>query len=201
VEEVLGVIGSESDPIPTWLHGEGGVQSLAPGKSNSATMNLPPGKYYMVDTNTDDNNNSFAQQGGMQELNVTGNAAEAALPKADLTISAKEYEFVVPPIKAGTSKVKFENTGKELHMVIALPIAEGKTFADVKAAFSDQNSNEPPPVDFENATGAEVVDNGKALVTNMTFKKGSYAFVCFISDRSGGAPHFVKGMMQEVKVA
>lgn len=200
-EEVLKVVGSESDPIPSWLHAEGGVATVAPGKSLSATMNLVPGKYYLIDTNTDDQNNSFAEQGGVRELNVTGTGTSAAVPSADLTISAKEYEFVVPPLKEGTSTVKFDNEGKELHMVIALPISEGKTFADVKAAFSSTNSNEPPPVDFQNATGAEAIDNGKAMVTTMTFKKGTYAFVCFITDRAGGPPHFAKGMIQEVKVS
>lgn len=201
VEEVVSVVKSESDPIPVWLHAEGGVGTVAPGETLSATMDLPGGKYYMIDTNSDENDNSFADQGAVKELNVTGSGSGKALPSADVTISAKEYEFVVPPIKAGTSTVKFENTGKELHMVIAMPITEGKTIADVKAAFADQNSTAPPPVDFEKATGSEVIDNGKALVTKMTFQKGSYVFMCFVSDRTGGAPHFAKGMMQEVKVA
>lgn len=201
VEEVLRVVGSESDPIPTWLHGEGGVANLAPGKSNSATMDLQAGKYYMVDTNTDEDDNSFAQQGGVKELTVTGESEGKALPSADVTITAKEYEFTIPALKAGTQTVKFDNVGKELHMVFALPIVPGKTFADVKAAFAARDDQGEPPVDFENATGAEVIDNGKALVTKMTFKKGSYAFVCFITDRTGGAPHFTKGMFQEVKVA
>jgi plastocyanin len=201
VEQVLEVVGSESAPIPTWLHAEGGVGGVAPGKSSTATMDLPAGKYYLIDTNSDENDNSFAKQGGVRELTVTGQSEGKALPSADVTISAREYEFTVPAIKAGTSTVKFQNTGKELHMVIALPILPGKTFADVKAAFASQDANAQPPVDFENATGSEVIDNGKALVTKMTFKKGSYAFICFVNDRAGGPPHFTKGMFQEVKVA
>src|SRR3712207_8312284 len=45
--------------IPPWLHAEGGVAAIPPGRTQSATMNLPPGRYYIVDNQSDDNNNSL----------------------------------------------------------------------------------------------------------------------------------------------
>jgi hypothetical protein len=35
---------------------------------------------------------------------------------------------------------------------------------------------------------------------NLDLKPGRYAFYCFISDRQGGPPHAVKGMVAEVEV-
>jgi hypothetical protein len=199
--EVLDIVGSENSPIPTWLHAEGGVGTVGPGQSLSATMRLPAGSYYIVDTNSDENNNSFAKAGGVRTLTVTGGGS-GDLPKAGTTITAREYGFAVPKnLKAGTSNVKFQNVGKELHLLVAVPIVPGKTIDDVRQALSSQDSSAPPPVDFEKATGSEVLDGGKSLVTRMTFERGSYAFICFLNDRAGGPPHFTLGMLQEVKVA
>jgi len=55
-------------------------------------------------------------------------------------------------------------------------------------------------VDFEGGVGTTVLDGGKKQVAELEFKKGKYAFVCFIQDRKGGPPHVAKGMVQEVEV-
>jgi plastocyanin len=203
IEEILDILGSEGAPIPPWLHAEGGVAAIAPGTSQSATMILPPGRYYLVDNQTDANNNAFAKAGGVKELTVTGQASgDDKLPSADVTFTTREYSFgISEDLKAGTHTVKFDNVGSQLHHVLAFPLLPGKTIDDVRQAFASQDQNTPPPVDFQKATGVEVLDGGKALVTKMTFEKGSYAFICFLSDRSGGPPHFALGMLQEVKVA
>lgn len=201
VDEILSFIQSEGGPIPSWLHGEGGVSTVAPGQSQTATMVLSPGQHYIVDTDSDDNNNAFAQQGGVQGFTVTGSASGASVGSADATITAHEYEFGIPKnLKAGTSTVKFENTGKELHLLVAVPILPGKTIDDVKQAFQSEDQNTPPPVDFEKATGFEVIDPGRAVVSKLTLQKGSYAFICFVNDRAGGPPHLTKGMLQQVNV-
>lgn len=199
-DEVLAVVNSEGGPIPDWLHGEGGVGSTAPGKSLTATVVLDPGSYYAFDTNSNDNNDSYAKQGAVMPFTVTGTASSATV-SADVTISAREYEFTVPTLKSGTTKVKFQNTGKQLHLLVAAQILPGKTFEDVKNSFASQDNSAPPPADFDNAVGFEVVDPGKAEVSTVTLKKGTYAFICFVNDRAGGPPHFTKGMLQQVNVA
>lgn len=202
MDEVLAQFGAEDAPIPAWLHAEGGVGTVAPGQSLSATMVLEPGRYYIVDTNTDADNNSFAEQGGIRELTVEGEAAGATLPEVKTKITAREYGFGVPSdLKAGSATVKFENAGSQLHHLVAVPIEAGKTIEDVRRAFTSGDGSQPTPLNFEKATGASTVDGGKSLVTRMTLQRGSYAFICFLNDRAGGPPHFVLGMLQEVKVA
>src|SRR5688572_651588 len=46
--EVLEVISSEEAPIPDWLSGDGGLGTVPPGQSGTATMVLDEGKYYVV---------------------------------------------------------------------------------------------------------------------------------------------------------
>ncbi len=202
VQELVDAVSSQDAPPPDWAHLGGGVAHVAPGKSGTATVNLAPGSYYLVDTQSDDNDNSFAKAGGVRPLQVTGSASKTALPEASATITAQEYSFGVPKnLKVGANTIRFENNGSQPHLLVAVPIAEGKTFADVKAAFASNGPpSGPPPADFERATGGQALDSGSSLVATMNFQKGTYAFVCFLSNRGGGPPHFTLGMLQEVKV-
>ena len=190
-EQVKKVIDSDGGPLPEWLHGGGGVGTVNPGQSASATDVLEPGRYVVIDTDG----------GGSAEFEVTGEASDAQLPSTSATITAKEYGFETSGLKAGKNEITFDNAGKELHHVIAVPYNKGATLAEVKKfAASDEEPSGPPPVDFENGVSTTVLDGGRSQVTEVEFKKGKYAFLCFIQDRKGGPPHVAKGMIQEVEV-
>ena len=190
-DDVNKVISSEGGPLPQWLHGGGGVGTVAPGQSASATDVLEPGRYFVMDTDG----------GGSAEFEVTGEASDAQLPSTDATITAKEYGFETSGLKPGSNEITFDNAGEELHHALAVPFAKGATFAEVKKfATSDEEPSGPPPVDFENGVGTTVLDGGEQQVTELEFKKGKYALLCFIQDRKGGPPHVAKGMIQELTV-
>lgn len=192
-EDVLKVTGEEGAKIPDWIHGAGGVGTVPPGQSGTATVVLEPGTYYAQDDE--------GPQGGITKFEVTGEASDAELPSTDATIVASEYKFTTEGLKAGTNRLTFDNAGDELHHAIAAPINEGSNIADVKKFFmSEGRPSGPPPVDFESGVGTAVLDGGAKEVTELEFKAGRYAFVCFIPDRDGGPPHFLQGMLQEVKI-
>jgi hypothetical protein len=44
------------------------------------------------------------------------------------------------------------------------------------------------------------MDGGVSQIVDANLEPGSYAFFCFISDKTGGPPHVVKGMVSEVSV-
>jgi hypothetical protein len=201
-QELVDAVSSEDAPPPDWAHLSGGVVSITAGQRRTATLNLRPGSYYLVDTGSDDNNNPFARAGGVRNLEVTGKASTSSLPEADATITAKEYSFGAPSdLKAGTSKVRLRNTGRQPHLLFAVPVRPGKNIDDVKAAFTTSDASGPPPIDFEKATGAQGIEGGTSEVTTMTLQKGNYAFICFLNDRGGGPPHFTLGMLQGVTVS
>lgn len=77
----------------------------------------------------------------------------------------------------------------------------GATFEQVKAfVTSDAPPDGPPPVDFSRALVTAVLEGGESQITELNLTSGTYAFVCFISDRAGGPPHVAKGMINEVVV-
>ena len=45
-----------------------------------------------------------------------------------------------------------------------------------------------------------MLEGGTSQVVTANLEPGKYAFFCFISDKAGGPPHVVKGMVSEVNV-
>ena len=199
-EEVLAVVNNneEDSKIPDWIAAEGGVGTVAPGQSQTATVALGSGKFYAIGSvETEDEEAEDAPSPAPVAFEVTG-SGKGSLPKADATVTAKEYSFDVKGLKAGSHTLKFENGGEQLHHLIAAPMVEGATIDQVKEFFNTEEGQ--PPLDFEAGIGTAVIDKDRGLVTTMDFKPGKWAFVCFMTDRAGGAPHAMQGMIQEVNI-
>lgn len=196
-DEVIEVFNSEDGGVPEWMTGEGGVGTVAPGQTGTATVLLPSGKYYaFASTNGDEDSPPPVSS----SFEVTG-SGKGSLPKADATITAKEYSFDTKGLKAGVNTVKFENDGEQLHHVIAAPLADGATVEDVKEfVASEEPPQGEPPLDFENAVSTAVIDKDRAMVTTLDLPAGKYVFMCFMTDRAGGAPHAMQGMIQEINI-
>ncbi len=204
-DEVAASVAAQDAPVPPWAHLQGGVDEVPPGQQASATVKLAPGSYFLLDPGSGDDDVSFVKGGAIRPINVTGGGSTGDVPSAGVTIAAKEYGFDVPKLKAGETTVRFENRGKEPHILVAAPIAEGASIDMVRAFFASEGpppaGGPPPPLDFENSVALQALDAGQSEVTTVNFKPGRYAFVCFLNDRAGGPPHFAKGMLQEVKVS
>ena len=198
-DEILEVIQSDGGPIPAWFKPAGGVGATGPGQTATATVEVDEGTYFLIGEVDSEDDSEPAPATKM--LMATGDGG-ASLPSADTTITAKEYVFEVGELKAGANEVRFQNDGKEIHILVAARMAPGKTIDDVRAALAAEGEPEgPPPLDFDSAVDTGVLDAGKSLVTTLNLKSGKYAFICFIQDRAGGPPHAAKGMLQEVTIA
>lgn len=212
-DEVLANFANEEDgaPIPDWIHGAGGAATIKGGATTTASVVLPNGNYAVMCLIDDENAEEDAadaghyQRGMFTSFKVTGSTA-AELPETMATVvatetSAEAYTFSVTGLKAGRNSVTFQNNGSQIHHAIMLPIAEGKTFEDLVAAFAGPPTG-PPPIDEAAATGLPAIDGGNSMVGDVELRAGDYAFACFIQDRSGGDPHaFSKGMISKVTVA
>ena len=136
-------------------------------------------------------------------------AASSAAPATPtkLAINAKEYAFEVPTtITGGLFDVTYTNAGKEPHFAGFLKAAPGKTFADVKAALLSPPPGTPgaPPAPpgpppFEEYAGMATASPGASGSATIPLAPGSYALFCALP-APDGAPHFLKGMLQEVTV-
>lgn len=219
LDEALQVITSEETvPIPEWLSAPGGVVYLHAGKTKETTLELEEGTYYLIDYDTlgesvessvespapgvsvtpaVDPETRLSEVGLAKKLVVTKGEGGGAFPEAEATVVAREYEFEIPELKAGKNSIEFRNEGKQLHHLIAFPLLPGKTFADVAALAGEG----PPPFDFASADGAAIADGGYSQVSELDLKPGTYAFICFATDRAGGPPHVENGMIAEVQIS
>jgi hypothetical protein len=180
----------QGKPIPDWLHAEGGPGTTEPGDSTSVTQELPAGTYYAVNDEPD--------EPAFSSFEVSADGEGGELPETDATITAREYSFEAEGLTAGKNTILFENAGKEPHHVIALPMQQGATVADVRRFLTTEKGR--PPVDFEQGAFTSVTGGGKDMAVELELKKGRYALVCFISDRAGGPPHVAKGMVSATEV-
>ena len=207
MQDVVKVFSNEEPaPIPPWFHAAGGVGATKPGASGTATQELTPGRYFLVDTETPEGaEKNYAEQGAVVEFEVTEGEGGGELPAAQAKVSAREYRFTTSGLKAGQNTIEFSNEGKELHHLIAFPYNPGATLDDVKKFAAAEGPGGgpppgPPPINFEQGESTAVLDGGQRQVTRLTLKSGKYALLCFIPDRKGGPPHVAKGMLQEVTI-
>jgi hypothetical protein len=201
--QMLDVVASDKEgaPTPEWIRGGGGPAGVKTGTSSSSTLVLPAGTYYVLDDQDGPGGKTAARLGAVAKFTVKGGDSKAKLPSAPATIDAKEYSFTTSGLKPGANTVAFHNTGKELHHAQLFPLAKGADLNGVRKFLASQGkSGGPPPIDFNAGTGTTVLDGGNSEVTNLQLKKGKYALLCFVSDRKGGPPHFMKGMLDEVTV-
>ena len=191
-QEVLETVTGEDTKIPEWIQDGGGVGTTVPGRTGEVIQELAPGNYVAFD----------AENEATTEFTVTDEqGSDAEFPETEASITAKDYSFETSGLKAGDNVITFENTGKELHHAVILPVAPGTKFSAVRKFLSSDSEPEgKPPVDFENGVFTAVIDGGVKQVTRIPMEAGKYAFVCFITDRAGGPPHIAKGMITEVDV-
>jgi hypothetical protein len=207
-ETIANTIGAKpGSPIPDWVTDGAGVGSVEPGERATVTQVLRPGKYYLLDSETGPgttsgpNANLHAKNGGVAAFEVVGKP-RGALPPTDVTITATEYSFTTDGIAPGKNRLTFENAGQQLHHLFALPYRGGATFEDVVTELMGTRDPEsgPIPLNRELGQGTVVIDGGQKQIVEMNFKPGKYALVCYITDRRGGPPHLVKGMINEMVV-
>jgi hypothetical protein len=197
----------EPKPIPAWLHAFGGVGETSPGETRSVVVDLKAGQYAWFSGTAPEQEGAQPQykRGGEGSLEVTGAPSGAQLPSTPAQITAKElgptdYRFEASGFKAGTNQITFTNSGAQLHHVIIAKLNKGATLAKVMEFFSTEEG--PPPVDFDASEVTAVLDRAGKQVETVELQSGSYALMCFITDREGSPPHAIKAkMLQEVKVA
>lgn len=193
----------EGKPIPSWFRAAGGVAGVAPGQTASSTQRLPAGTYYAMDTGSpegEDGGEPYVARGAIAKIDVRADGNDGQLPRADATVTARDYSFQASGLRAGTARVRFRNAGKEPHHLLAVPMRPGATIAEVREFAREENSRGEPPVDFRRESGTVVLDGGTEQVVDLKLGKGKYALLCFITDRAGGPPHVAKGMVSEATV-
>jgi hypothetical protein len=192
-EEVIAELGKaiEGEPVADWFHAVGGVGSTEPGQTNSVEQELSEGTHYVV--------GQEEPAAPLTKIEVTANG-DGDLEEPEAKVTAQEYSFSAEGLKSGEQQILLDNAGAQWHHFIAQKIAEGKTFEDVEAFFSEGGGQGQPPVDQNEGFSSTVLDGGESQVVTEDLTPGKYAFFCFVSDKQGGPPHVAQGMLSEVTV-
>jgi hypothetical protein len=191
VAKALGAAG-RGKPFPDWFFAGGGAGTTAAGESQVVTEVLEPGTYYGVNTGGPPDPKAIAA------VEVTGDASDEEL-EADGEIQAIDYGFKASGLEAGENEILFSNTGAQPHHILASKTIGDATAADAEKFFKSDSSGKPPLVQ-KGSQDTAVVEGGESQLVTLNLKPGRYVLYCFISDRQGGPPHALKGMVDEVEV-
>ena len=183
--------GDKGGKLPSDLKLAGGTGNVAPGETGVVRQSLSAGRYMALNIDS----NAYA------EFEVTGDGT-GTLASTSGTITASEYAFeTAGPLKAGDVQLTFDNSGKEAHHIVGLPINPGKTVKEVADFLKEEDeASGPPPFSENGGFDTAILDGGAEQTFDAKLKAGKYALICFIPDRAGGPPHVAKGMVSEAVV-
>jgi hypothetical protein len=199
-QDALKIIAGSTTKTPAWLRGAGGLGGVAPGTTQSAVLNLQPGRYAVADV---------GQQGGapaFAEFTVS-KGKSGHLPETSVTIDGAStgknaYAWNVSgQLRPGADDITFVSGGTDtLHFVGAFRITGTHSDAEIVKALSS-NGKPPAFVDQKSFYDTAVLDSGKSQTTTLALRKpGTYVLFCPLADRRGGKPHFLEGMLKQVTV-
>lgn len=115
----------------------------------------------------------------------------------ELVVTAAEFAFWTPDtVRAGLTRVRLINTGREMHHLQLVRLADGHTVRELIDRLVDGES-EPPWATF--VGGPSVPPTGGESEVTVALEPGRYALLCFIPSKDR-APHFMKGMVRELTV-
>jgi hypothetical protein len=122
-------------------------------------------------------------------------------------IKAMDYHFMLQDgtedgadfprqMDAGKYRFKFHNgSEKRLHEVAMFKLRHGKT---IKQLLSMPGNKAERHLRFMGASFAKPGEDGDSF--NAKLIRGRYAMLCFVSNRQGAKPHFMKGMVHRFNV-
>jgi hypothetical protein len=188
-------------PPPSWIKFVGGPNATAPGQETQATAVLSPGNYAYICFIPSPDGVMHAAKGMARPFTVTAGSSAAAsqIPPADVTIKLMDYDFQSSqPLKAGRQRIMVENAGPQIHELVLLKLAPGKTAQDF-GAWAEQGMKGPPPA--EPLGGVTLLDKGARGSFAADLTPGNYGLICFYPDSKDGKPHLAHGMVKTIKVS
>jgi hypothetical protein len=184
-------------PPPAWVRPVGGPNAPVAGGETNATLVLDPGEYVAFCVIPTPQGAPHIMMGMIKGFTVTQAVKRyaAPLPKADLTITLKDYDFVMSrPLTSGRHVIAVTNAGTQPHEVVINRFKPGETNMQF-AAWGENPKGKPAPGHLMG--GITDIPPGKTVVIEQNFPPGRYGFICFTPDKKDGKPHFLHGMQKE----
>jgi hypothetical protein len=188
-----------------WLEGEGedtdalsfddiefvGVPDWPkPGGHVTGVIDLAPGRYFLFDP--------FDAR-GYRTIMVEGELLTGAEPTADLTVTLREMEIVLPDTAFTTKAVrwKIENAGGMSHEVAVIPLSPDFTEEDLKVLMALPEDATPPPgapeFVYQPIAAIGILAKQHTSWLDVQLKPGHYLAACMLPFGTG-YPHAIDGM-------
>jgi hypothetical protein len=203
-QDVLQQLGANTNAIPSWVKLEGGIGSVAPGQTGTATVNLPQGNYVIVDAAALGGPGPSSGPPATAGLTLSGGDT-GDLPSTDGNITAasagtNKWKWEISGLKTGSNQITFDSKGnpsEDIHTIIAVPVkGQAPPLSQIQ---KDLASSGPPPsyVDPSQIQSTALLDAGSSQTTTLDLKTpGQYIFFCPLTDRNGkGKSHDQEGLL------
>jgi hypothetical protein len=173
----------------------GGPGLVDPGLSSQVTLELTPGQYILLCFIASHDGMPHLAKGMVKSFEVVAHAdhdhASAPQLKADAVVKLLDFSFIMPSeVKAGQQLWQVVNEGPQVHEIMIVKLAEGKTVGDIMA-FMHESAGTPP---FVNIGGLQALNPGASGWLNLDLEPGEYAALCHVPDPESGTPHEMMGM-------
>ena len=183
--------------FPVWARDVGGPNAPAPGGEANATVELEPGTYLLACAIPSADGVPHVMKGMVRTMIVTKSPRRAAVPRSDVTMTLRDYNFTLSaPLTAGRRVIDVRNYGRQAHEIELVKLAPGKSAEDV-VRWIEKPVGAPPGRPLG---GVSPLASGGRSQFSADLEPGRYALICFLPDLADGKPHFMHGMMQEIEV-
>ena len=161
-------------------------------KAGTLAVDLDPGTYWALDTNTSD-------PGKFLVFTVAGADTGNVMPEAGGTIkSVQDATWAQKPASIPhKGLLRFKNAASQNHFIAMGKLKKGKTYRDFKKWFAVAQNGPagPSPINFGLGISSGVVSPGHSATFRYDVPKGDYVMLCFWPDAEmGGMPHAFMGM-------
>jgi len=185
-------------PPPDWVEMAGGVDPPAPGGTASVTLELPEGRYALLDLVPGSDGVPHVVKGMHRELIVAPVRSRAAAePIATDTLTLADGAFSMrAPLAAGSHTFRITNTGRRPHEATFFRMAAGRTAAQL-LHWLQRPAGDPPG---EMLGGVFGLRPGAQAFVTVELEPGDYALFCSLGAGPGVPPWFARGMLREFSV-
>jgi len=210
-----------SSTTPPWVYDAtwAGGPNPYPGQTDGAVVDLTEGSWFVAfDRQTEDDSDQSLTDNG-QTLEVTAGtgaaspiaagtaAASPAAVEGAVSVNMKEYTFELPDtVSSGPQIWDMGNTGTQPHFMVLFGVPDGTTMQQVLHTVNTFVTGTPEAdalgfEDLHDIYDTSFISPGQHLGIQLNLDPGTYAAICFFTDKDTGQLHAMMGMISVFTVS